>query len=350
MTMIATTYRTSHNCSDQLTTHVLVAGFTGQLKGLWDTHLSEEDKNQTILSVRVDSTGEPILKDGLTILDSTNTLIYTIMKIFIGSSDGIKLPFLPESTKNLMEISHIGKKNSKMTYLSILGIYLKNNSKISILVMLFPIIYGQLTSLIQHVALKICRHDKILRQLAKDRIQTRRDLGSLCEQFGLPPCSKKPHKRQTSKDMESTKYRSSAPKFRKTKLFPSKSKTFPSKHKPTNFQTPNSSKFFKCNKPGHIAKYCKLSNKVRNLDVDEYVPNQIEKLLLEDSDISDVADDELEQQFNQLEDDDTKSFSSQSSQEEPAPNILSKEQDLLLEIISILQNSEQKKYYLEQFK
>ena len=44
--MFATAYRTSHNYSDQLTTHVLVAGFTGQLKGWWDTHLSEEDKQK----------------------------------------------------------------------------------------------------------------------------------------------------------------------------------------------------------------------------------------------------------------------------------------------------------------
>jgi len=149
--------------------------------------------------------------------------------------------------------------------------------------------------------------------------------------------------------MEITKYRSSTPKFRKTKLFSSKSKTFPSKHKPTNFQTPNSGKCFKCNKPGHIAKYCKLSNKVRNLDLDESVFNQIEQLLLEDSDTSDVVDDELEKQFNQLEDDDTKSSQSQSSQEEPPINVLSKEQDLLLKIISNLQDSEQKKYYLEQY-
>jgi hypothetical protein len=44
MTMVATTCKTSDKCSDQLTSHVLEAGFTGQLKGWWDTHLSEKDK------------------------------------------------------------------------------------------------------------------------------------------------------------------------------------------------------------------------------------------------------------------------------------------------------------------
>jgi hypothetical protein len=85
MTMVATAYKTTHNCSDQLTSHVLVAGFTGQLKGWWDTHLSEEDKHKIFQAVCLDSSGEPILRDGQTIPDSTNTLAYTIIKTFIGS-------------------------------------------------------------------------------------------------------------------------------------------------------------------------------------------------------------------------------------------------------------------------
>jgi hypothetical protein len=33
MTIVATAYKTSYNYSDQLTSHVLVTSFTGQLKG-----------------------------------------------------------------------------------------------------------------------------------------------------------------------------------------------------------------------------------------------------------------------------------------------------------------------------
>jgi hypothetical protein len=134
--MVAAAYKISHNCSDQLKSHVLVAGFTGQLKGWWDNHLSEENKQKIFHAVRVDPSGEPIHRDGHTILDSANALVDTIIKSFIDSAgtfremflkyltilgvkpylilSGIRIPFSPESMKDQMETSHIIKKNSLM--------------------------------------------------------------------------------------------------------------------------------------------------------------------------------------------------------------------------------------------
>lgn len=71
--MAATTYRTSHNCSDQLTTNVPVAGFTSQLKRWWNAYLTKEDKQNIFQSVRLDPLGNPILKDGHSIPDLANT-------------------------------------------------------------------------------------------------------------------------------------------------------------------------------------------------------------------------------------------------------------------------------------
>ena len=59
--------------------------------------------------------------------------------------------------------------------------------------------YGQLISYVQKVALKICQDDKIQRQLAKEKAQTKRDLGSFCEQFGLPTCPKQKKKQSSRK-------------------------------------------------------------------------------------------------------------------------------------------------------
>jgi len=65
--------------------------------------------------------------------------------------------------------------------------------------------YDQLISYVQKVALKICQDDKIRKQLAKEKAQTKRDLGSFCEQFGLPACPKQKKKQNSRKKINENK-------------------------------------------------------------------------------------------------------------------------------------------------
>ncbi|KAG4931141.1 hypothetical protein JHK82_048223 [Glycine max] len=65
--------------------------------------------------------------------------------------------------------------------------------------------YGQLISYVQKVALKICQDDKIQRQLAKEKAQTKRDLGSFYEQFGLPTCPKQKKQQSSTKETQENK-------------------------------------------------------------------------------------------------------------------------------------------------
>jgi len=44
ITMVATAYQTSHECSKETIIDILVAGFSGQLKGWWDNYLTNEEK------------------------------------------------------------------------------------------------------------------------------------------------------------------------------------------------------------------------------------------------------------------------------------------------------------------
>ena len=62
MTMVATAYQTSHECSEETIIDILVAGFSGQLKGWWDNYLTNDKKE---------------------IHDAVNTLIFTIAQHFI---------------------------------------------------------------------------------------------------------------------------------------------------------------------------------------------------------------------------------------------------------------------------
>jgi len=65
--------------------------------------------------------------------------------------------------------------------------------------------YDQLISYVQKMALKICQDDKIQRQLAKEQAQTKRDLGSFCEKFGLLACPKQKKKQNSRKEIHENK-------------------------------------------------------------------------------------------------------------------------------------------------
>jgi len=64
---------------------------------------------------------------------------------------------------------------------------------------------GNLISYVQKIALKIYQDDKIQRQLAKEKAQTKRDLGSFCEQFGLLVCPKQKKKQNLRKEPHENK-------------------------------------------------------------------------------------------------------------------------------------------------
>ena len=44
MAMVANVYRAKQNISDQQIAEILITGFTGQLKGWWDFHLTSAEQ------------------------------------------------------------------------------------------------------------------------------------------------------------------------------------------------------------------------------------------------------------------------------------------------------------------
>ncbi|GAV75285.1 LOW QUALITY PROTEIN: hypothetical protein CFOL_v3_18764, partial [Cephalotus follicularis] len=72
------------NSSDKVVANLLIAGFTGQLKG-WDNVLTIQQQTEILDSIQTDEIGEPILDlNNEPIEDSVATLIYNITKHFIG--------------------------------------------------------------------------------------------------------------------------------------------------------------------------------------------------------------------------------------------------------------------------
>ena len=71
--------------------NLLVTGFSGTLRGWWDSYLTEDSKESIKNAVKKNDEGLPIFDEsiGRGVLDGVNTLIYTILKHFVGTPSNI---------------------------------------------------------------------------------------------------------------------------------------------------------------------------------------------------------------------------------------------------------------------
>uniref|UniRef100_A0A0R0I5I2 Peptidase A2 domain-containing protein n=1 Tax=Glycine max TaxID=3847 RepID=A0A0R0I5I2_SOYBN len=200
--MVATAYQTSHECSEETIIDILVAGFSGQLKGWWDNYLTNEEKSKIYSAVKTDLNGKVITNDDdKEIPDAVNTLIFTIAQHFIGDPSLWK-DRSAELLSNLKCRTLADFRWYRDTFLT--RVYTREDSQQPFWKEKFlaglprslgdkvrdkirsqsangdipyeSLSYGQLISYVQKVALKICQDDKIQRQLAKEKAQTKRDL------------------------------------------------------------------------------------------------------------------------------------------------------------------------------
>ncbi|KAG4963119.1 hypothetical protein JHK85_040562 [Glycine max] len=354
MTMVATAYQTSHECSEETIIDILVVGFSRQLKGC---------------AVKTDLNGKVITNDDdKEILDAVNTLIFTIAQHFIGDPSLWKDSSV-ELLSNLKCRTLADFRWYRDTFLT--RVYTREDSQQPFWKEKFlaglprslgdkvrdkirsqsangdipyeNLSYGQLISCVQKVALKICQDDKIQRQLAKEKAQTKRDLGSFCEQFGLPACPKQKKKQTSRKEIQDHKPANKR-RFSKRRYSqkPSTSKEI------ENPKQKIKSKItcYNCGKQGHISKYCRLKKKLRNLNLEPTIEEQINNLLIETSEeetetetSSSVLSDEnlnLIQQDDQL---------SSTDDDDKKINTLTREQDLSFEAINSIPDPQEKKVF-----
>uniref|UniRef100_A0A0R0H5H8 Uncharacterized protein n=1 Tax=Glycine max TaxID=3847 RepID=A0A0R0H5H8_SOYBN len=332
--MVATAYQTSHECSEETIIDILVAEFSRQLKGC---------------AVKTDLNGKVITNDDdKEIPDAVNTLIFTIAQHFNGDPSLWK-DRSAELSSNLKCRTLADFRWYRDTFLT--RVYTREDSQQPFWKEKFvaglprslgdkvrdkirsqsangdipyeSLSYGQLISYVQKVALKICQDDKIQRQLAKEKAQTKKDLGSFYEQFGLPACPRQKKKQSSRKEIHENKSIN-------TKRFPRRRYS----HKPST---------------SHTSKYCRLKKKLRNLNLEPAIEEQINNLLIETSEeetktSSSVLSDEnlnLIQQDDQL---------SSTDDDDGQINTLTKEQDLLFKAINSIPDPQEKKVFLEKLK
>ena len=204
--------------------------------------------------------------------------------------------------------------------------------------------YGQLISYVQKTTLEICQNDKLQRQLAKEKSQSRKELGTFCEQFGIPRCStKKTRKVVKQEQFPSTRLKNSKLKFRRSR------KPFQSKESKTQTRPPTTKSIICYNyrKPGHTSKYCRLKRKLSNLNLEPELEEKINNFLVETSE--EESDPELsEENLNEIQEDEQESSS--DNENIPTVNVLTKEQDLLFEVINSIPDPNEKRTYLNKLK
>ncbi|PKI59910.1 hypothetical protein CRG98_019683 [Punica granatum] len=89
--MVSNAYKTQTRLSDPAIAHMLIAGFTGQLKGWWDNYLSLFQQNEILTSFKTDESGEIIWDaNNEDIPDAVATLVFAISQHFVGDPSHLK--------------------------------------------------------------------------------------------------------------------------------------------------------------------------------------------------------------------------------------------------------------------
>ena len=91
MSMVANAYISNHNLYHAKIVDLLTTGFSGTLRSWWEKYITEESRDSIKKAVKKGDDGLPIFyeRTGQGIPDGVNTLIYTIIKHFIGTPSNI---------------------------------------------------------------------------------------------------------------------------------------------------------------------------------------------------------------------------------------------------------------------
>ncbi|KAH9681461.1 hypothetical protein KPL71_026986 [Citrus sinensis] len=229
--------------------------------------------------------------------------------------------------------------------------------------------YGELVSFVNKEGLKICQDLKLQRRLKWELRKSKQELGGFCKQFNYDPfktstskycngeCSSRPYKkrykskshshRKPFHDFRKLPYKKPSRPYKKHSF--SKKKEFKTKPKtPFNFKEATC---FKCGMKGHTAKFCRINKRLQELDLNEDIISKITPLLVESSDSeSSMSGDSDPLQVDELFDSDTSASSSSDSDSDSylkKINVLTKDQEIFLELVKHISDPNLQKEYLD---
>ncbi|KAH9696764.1 hypothetical protein KPL71_023319 [Citrus sinensis] len=391
MTMAANAYKTQSGTSDKAIAEILIAGFTGQLKGWWDHLLTKLQQLDILNAIQIDENGSPILDEiNNPIQDAVATLILTISLHFIGDPSHLrdknaellhnlrcrKLSDFQDYKTTFFtrlflrdDANHVTWKEKFLAGLpTLLGEKVRNSIK-TLFDNRIPydeLTYGELVSFVNKEGLKICQDLKLQKRLKQELRQSKQELGGFCKQFNYDPfkastskdcngkCSSKPYRkhykhkshRKPFHDFRKLPYKKPSRPYKKHGF--SKKKEFKANPKtPFNFKDATC---FKCGMKGHTAKFCRMNKRLHELDLNEDILSKIAPLLVESSDSeSSMSGENDPLQVDELFSDSSASSSSDSDSDSYLKkiNVLTKDQEIFLELVKHISDPVLQKEYLD---
>ncbi|XP_059281056.1 uncharacterized protein LOC132034705 [Lycium ferocissimum] len=241
MGMAITAYKIKH-AGDRYAASLIISGFTGMLKNWWDNYLSEDNRAQilgaiTIGSVmKMEGNNQVVIEEAME--DASATLIYSIAKHFIGEPklfqdrslellNNLKCPKLDDFRwykdmfleKVMIREEFVVMIYEKERFISGLPslfaekVRTKIKDRFNGRIPYENLTYGDIISYINVTGLDLCTDLKLKHFLKKDQQQSRKDLGSFCQDFGFEKISA-PSKKSSKIVKKST---TSKPHYRKKK-------------------------------------------------------------------------------------------------------------------------------------
>jgi hypothetical protein len=407
MSMVAIAYDANQNLSQSEIVDLLATGFSGTLRSWWDKHLTEETREGIRKAVKKGDDGFPIFNEkvGMGEPDSVNTLIYTIIKHFIGTPSNITAR-ISDVLNNLRCPTMFDYKWYQDVFHS--RVMLKTDSNkpywkekfIDGLPSLFAhkvkdelqnpttgmidyenLTYGELFSTVKKLGIRMCIDQKLLRQQLKNSKKLKYEMGNFCEQFGLLPIAPSKAIRKKSKKFSRREPAPYYNTYKKRKFNkPSTSKNFSKNFKKSKKKKPESKfekyfskgKCFNCGETGHFADKCpkppkKIKQEINALNISEDEKHNIFQILQNNAFSNYTSDEDIitsDEDIITSDDSDYHSASSYSSDEDVKIGcfdsccnkkvfVLTKteeHEDMLLKLISQIENPELKEEYLQKLK
>ncbi|KAL4182696.1 hypothetical protein AMTRI_Chr11g151500 [Amborella trichopoda] len=299
----------------------IVNGFTGWLRGWWDFYVDDETKHRILnntkqWTARNKQNQEIIYTES----DAVNTLIYTITLHFVGSTgllaarsedllSNLRCPTLSHYKwykdvffsrlliREDCQLDHWKEKFiAGLPYLFAEKVKERLRKKHNGIIVYSSYTLEKLSAEICAEGLALCKDMKLKRQLDKQKITKRKELGDFCEQFGyyLDKKNMPDNLYKKKKKYKKEKYKSKN-KDKDRKYYKKSKKKLINKFSPNTKKKRKLPVCYKCGKVEHYKHQCKLKKKIEALQLDEIIKSKLYHIYDYDSSSSTSTDSHIDQ-------------------------------------------------------